>query len=136
LRRSLQDGLDRQGEDRPGRVPEVDLTDAEGFLEDGAASIVAAFRVEFCARRRWSAEPHVSFRRSVPFSSYRRRFTLARSTISSPRPLSTAFTIQSVNPLTWAAVIVGGTDSSCRLTTVSTSAGPSCRRACSIIGLT
>src|ERR1700681_3785735 len=57
--------------------------------------------------------------------AYRNRLIFARSTISSPRPLSTALSVNRLKPFTCSAVIVGGMESSCRLTSTSTGAGPS-----------
>src|SRR5207249_10451283 len=55
------------------------------------------------------------------------RIVFARSSISSPRPLRAALSVDTSKPVACFNVIVGGIESSCRCTTVSTSAGPSCQ---------
>ena len=69
-------------------------------------------------------------------SLQRRRLTLARSMSSSPRPLRTALSMNKLKPLACSKLTVGGMESSWRLTTTSTRAGPSCSRAWAIIGFT
>jgi hypothetical protein len=52
---------------------------------------------------------------------------------SSPRPLRTTLSMKGLKPLACWRVIVGGMESSCRLTRTLTRVGPSCLSACVII---
>lgn len=67
----------------------------------------------------------VATKTSAPPLIHRNTLVLARSMISSPRPLSTALIMKRPNPIIWSILIDGGRASSWRFTDTSSKAGPS-----------